>query len=153
MPQPHIQIELLSKKLSEMQIMQDFLKHVLIYALKDRNKTNIERMAARYLWSCKWRCKNWFVYPIGNIKTQNSIKCLVERFKWEATWFLWMSWKISPVDKHSFPEYIIYFRMAICTAATGQGLDGISLGIQKFWNDKCNAQTLIVIGSQLELII
>ena len=96
-----------------MQIMQDFLKHVLIYALKDRNRTNIEHMAARYLWFCKWSYKNWFVYPIGNMRIQNSIKCLVGRFKWKSTRFLWMSWKISPVDKHSFPKYVIYFRIAI----------------------------------------
>ena len=24
-----------------------------------------------------------------------------------------MSWEINPVDKHSFPEYVIYFRIAI----------------------------------------
>ena len=38
--------------------------------------------------------------------------------------------KIGLVEKHSFPEYAIYFRKATCTAATGQGLDGILLGDQ-----------------------
>ena len=32
-----------------------------IYALKDRNRTNIEHMAARYLRSCKWSYRNQFV--------------------------------------------------------------------------------------------
>ena len=40
--------------------------------------------------------------------------------------------KIGPVEKHSFPEYAIYLRKATCTVATGQGLDGISLGGQSF---------------------
>ena len=46
--------------------------------------------------------------------------------------FLCMSWKVSPINKHYFPEYDIYFRMAICTTAIGQGLEGIPLGIKNF---------------------
>ena len=65
-------------------------------------------------------------------KIQNSTKYLVERFKGRNTWFLCMSEKASPVNKYSFPEYAIYFRMSICTAAIGQGLDSSPLGIQNF---------------------